>query len=276
VWLSWDMASLLAAGLAAFGWVTRRRGQRWRLVSDVAVEASLVAVLYSIWQLIGTFTDRRVTGAEQHGLWVWNLERAMHLPSELSAQRQLLPHPLLVQAANGFYAIVHVPALGVFLVWLFLRHRDRYPAWRNVLAVLTFGCFVAHLVPVAPPRLIHGLGFVDTGALYHQSVYGPMGTGISDQLSAMPSVHLAWACLIALATIQAGTSRWRWAVVLHPLATLYVVTVTGNHFILDGVAAAVVLGLSVVLVRLPSLLRPAPAQASPSLAAGTVASRPAR
>ena len=242
MWLSWRWAAVLAVALGVAGRLWRRRSRS--SAPELAVEASLVAGLYAVWQLIGTFTDRAVTGASGHALWLWHLERRLHLPSELTMQRAVIGHPLVVQAANVFYAVVHVPALGVFLFWLWFRHRDRYPFYRNALAVLTFACFLVHLVPVAPPRLLPGVGFVDTAALYHQSVYGPMGTGISDQLSAMPSLHMAWAALIGWAVVRVSTSRWRWLVLAHPALTMLVVVVTGNHVWLDGVAAAVLLAVS--------------------------------
>jgi hypothetical protein len=219
-----------------------------------AIEASLVAGLYAVWQLIGTYATTNVTGASKHGLWVWRFERRIYLPSELSIQRLTLKAGWLIQLCNGFYAIVHVPALGVFLVWLYFRHRDRYAHYRNTLAVLTFACFLIQLIPVAPPRLLSGMGFVDTGLRYHQSVYGAVGTGISDQVSAMPSLHIAWACLIALAVIQVSTSRLRWLIVLHPIATMLVVVVTANHYWLDGIVAAGLLGLASLAVSGAELL----------------------
>jgi PAP2 superfamily len=249
VWLSWDMAALLAVCLQAAVLAARRyRAGRWAAFAAFGSEASLVAGLYAVWQLIATFAPSTVAGAVGHGKAIWHLEHALHLPSELTMQKAVLSHPLLVQAANGFYAVVHVPALGVFLLWLFFRHRDHYPYFRNTLAILTFACFVIQLIPVAPPRLIPGLGFVDTGLRYHQSVYGPTGTGISDQLSALPSLHVGWACLVALAVIQVSRSRWRWLVIAHPVLTMVVVVVTANHFWLDGVAAAGLLGLSLLAV----------------------------
>ena len=251
MWLSWHLGALLAAGLAVAALAARRSsgaGLAW--IAALAGEASLVAGLYSVWQLVGSLPTRTVAAASAHGVWIWHLEQWLHLPSELSMQRAVLGHPLLMQASNGLYAVVHVPALGVFLAWLFVAHRDRYPFYRNVLAVLTLACLVSHLYPVAPPRLLPGLGFVDSALRYHQSVYGAVGaTGISDQVSAMPSVHVAWAVLIAVAVVGVGRSRWRWLVVLHPLLTTLVIVVTANHFWLDGAAAVALLGLSVLAVR---------------------------
>jgi hypothetical protein len=272
VWLSWTWAAVLAGCLGAAGWTARRFGGRaWLAAAAFATEVSLVAGLYAVWQLIGTYATTDIAGAGDHGLWVWHLERRLHLPSELSLQRLTLRAGWFVQLCNGFYAVVHVPALGVFLVWLYFRHRDRYPHYRNVLAVLTFVCFLIQLIPVAPPRLLRGVGFVDTGLLYHQSVYGAVGAGVSDQVSAMPSLHLAWACLIALAVVQVSTSPRRWLVLLHPIATMLVVVVTANHYWLDGIAAAVLLGLSSLVVSgaehlLAARRRPAPVpEAAPSL-----------
>jgi hypothetical protein len=242
VWLSWQGAVVLAAGLAVARWVARRRGSA---IADFFTQAALIAALYSLWQLIASYTDGRVVGAVNHGMAVWGLERDLHLPSEAWLQRGLLPHRLLVEAANVFYAGVHVPALGVLLVWLFVRHRPRFARYRDTLAVLTLLCLLAYLYPVAPPRLLPRIGMVDTGQLYHQSVYGRPGTGIADQLSAMPSVHMAWALFIALTVIQVSRSRWRLLILAHPAATLLVVVVTANHFWLDGAAAA---GLLVVAI----------------------------
>ena len=69
----------------------------------------------------------------------------------------------------------------------------------------------------------------------------------ADQYSAMPSVHVAWAFLVAIAVIGATRSKWRWLILLHTVATLYVVVVTANHFWLDGVVAVALLGLSLAI-----------------------------
>ena len=67
------------------------------------------------------------------------------------------------------YAIAHAPALIIFLVWLFVRHRDRYPVVRNTVALVTGVCLCMHFVPAAPPRLFPELGFVDTAKVYEAS-----------------------------------------------------------------------------------------------------------
>jgi len=128
------------------------------------------------------------------------------------------------------------------LIWLLSRHREVYARWRNLVVGFTAVSLLIGLLPVAPPRLIPSLDMVDLADRYHQSVYSSLGHGITDQLSALPSVHIGWAVLVAAAVITVSRSRWRWLALAHPIITAYVVVVTANHYWLDGFAALVLLG----------------------------------
>jgi hypothetical protein len=243
-WITWRPAALLAIGLAAMGWVTLRTGRPWlRAAGGCAREAAIVFALFSLWQRAAELSITRVTGAIAHANWVWQAERVLHLPSELTIQRAVLSHPAIVRFSNLYYAGLHFPVTIAFLVWLYVRHRARYPLVRNTIAVATGACLLVQMIPVAPPRMLASLGFVDTGVKYGQSVYGSVGRGIADQLSAMPSVHVAWAVLVGVVVAGVSTSRWRWLAVVHAVVTSLVVVVTANHFWLDGVVAVALLGV---------------------------------
>ena len=141
-----------------------------------------------------------------------------------------------MQLANVYYAVAHVPALIIFLVWLFALHRPRYPAIRNALALTTGACLLIQLIPLAPPRLLPELGVLDTPLLYHQSVYGAHrhrrgGAAVGHALRP----RRLGAASSASARSWSARSRWRWLVLAHPVLTTWVVVVTGNHFWLDGV-----------------------------------------
>src|SRR6185312_9516190 len=85
------------------------------------------------------------------------------------------------------------------------------------------------------------VGIADLAAQYGESVYGAVGsTAGADQLSAMPSVHVAWSVLVAWAVITRARGRWRWLILLHPAATVFVVVATGNHFWADAIVAVVI------------------------------------
>jgi len=104
-------------------------------------------------------------------------------------------------------------------------------------------CLLVQFIPVAPPRMLPSTGMMDTAVLYHQSVYSNASGFDPDQLSAMPSVHVGWALLVAVAIIASARSRWRWLALLYPVMTTLAVIVTANHFWLDGIVAAVILAL---------------------------------
>jgi len=251
--LSWQQAAGAAAGLA-IATVALRAARKPRLAS-VAVfsqETALVIGLFALWQYAGSFSVIGPDGALSRARWIWHFERAVHLPSETAIQRFFLPHPLLIQFFNLYYDVLHFPVLIATLIWLFVWHRDRYGPWRTTLAVFTGISLLVQFIPVAPPRMLAGTGLVDTAVRYHQSVYSNAAGFDPDQLSAMPSVHVGWAILVAIALIATTRSRWRWLAVLYPAMTTLAVIVTANHFWLDGIAAAVIL---VVVLAAQSLVR---------------------
>jgi hypothetical protein len=251
MWLQWDQAAVAATCLAVLGFALRATPRRWLSgAGAVARETAMILGLYAVWQRAGDYAVTHVTGATANArsLWRWE-QHLLHLPSEVAVQRAVLGHAWLVQALNLFYAGVHVPALIVFLIWLFVRHRDAYGRWRTVGAVMTGACLVIQMIPVAPPRMLPELGFVDTALQYHQSVYGPSGIAVAPQLAAMPSVHVAWAVFIAVVVLRTSTSRWRGLVVLHPVLTVWAVVATANHWWLDGIVAVGLLTLAYLVVE---------------------------
>jgi hypothetical protein len=250
MWLAWDTAAVISLCLVAVSLLAGSARRGWAIwVSVLAKECAVVLGLYAVWQRIGTLAVTKVTGAVGHAMSIWYVERFLHFPSEVRVQRAVLPFPLVVRALNAYYAIAHVPALIIFLIWLFIRHRDRYSWWRNTGALLTGVSLVIQMIPVAPPRLVPGLGFVDTAVQYRQSVYGPAGISVAPQLAAMPSVHVAWAVFIAAAVIACSTSPWRWLVLAHAALTVTAVVATANHWWLDAVAGATLLPLAALTVQ---------------------------
>ncbi len=221
----------------------------WALLGDVAWESSLLFVLYGLWQFAGSFTVMGTSGALPRARWLWDAERVLYLPSETDLQRLILPHPLLVQACNYYYDVLHFPLLGACLIWLYTRHRADYPRIRTTVALFTGISLLIQLITVAPPRLLASTGMVDTAVQYGQSVYAWNGGFDADEFSAMPSVHVGWAVIVAIAVITVSRNRWRWLAAAYPALTLLVVVVTANHFWLDGIAAGLLVALVLVVQR---------------------------
>jgi hypothetical protein len=249
--MTWQEAATASAGLfasaAAAAAAARLLGPprpRLAAVSAFAREAGILLGLFALWQLSGSFARHSPQGAVQRGEWIWHAERDAGLPSEAAIQHVFLPHPLLVQAINLYYDVLHFPVLIGCLIWLFIWHRNRYGRVRTTLVLFTASALLIQLITVAPPRLLPGDGMTDTALLYGQSVYGPHAVIDPDQLSAMPSVHVGWALLVAVTVVGAARSRWRRLALAYPALTTLVVVVTANHYWLDGIAAAALLGLA--------------------------------
>ncbi|WP_370088509.1 phosphatase PAP2 family protein [Streptacidiphilus sp. MAP12-16] len=241
--LSWQSAGVVGATAFAASVLVRRSGRP--AAALVLRETATVLGLFAVWQFAGQLSVMGTDGAMARGQWLWDMERRLGLPNEYSMQQWVLPHPLLVQGANYYYAVMHFGAMTTLLAWVFLRHRHAYPWVRTTLVLVTAASLIVQLIPVAPPRLLAGTGLVDTGVQYGQSVYGETIGGLqADSYSAMPSVHVAWCVLVAVAVIRTSPSRWRWLVLVHPVLTVAVVLLTANHFWLDGVAAVALLLLS--------------------------------
>ncbi len=209
-----------------------------------AAQVVVIVGLYGSWQIGLDLGVRRTTGAVEQGTRVWDVERALHLPSEATLQRLVLDVPGLMHGFDLYYALVHFAAMGALLVWLFALHRSRYGPFVLTLSLVTGAAMLIQYVPVAPPRLIPSLGVADAPAALGDSVYPPGGLADPGQLIAMPSVHVAWALLVAIAVIRASRHPRRWLVLAHPVLTVLAVTASGNHYWLDGAVAAGLIALA--------------------------------
>jgi hypothetical protein len=248
-WVTWNQAIIAALVSAIIALVLSKApsSPRRDFVFALSKEFALVAVLYTLWRLAMVLPLDQPDGAIERAQDINRWQQNIGLPTELSLQHFVMKYDWLARSTNFFYAVVHVPATVAVLVWLFVRHRDAYPRWRNALAMLTAACLVIRYVRVAPPRFLPELGYVDLATRYGLSVYGPVGTGVSDQFAAMPSIHVGWAALVSFGVIGASTSKWRWLFLLHLLLTMFAVSATGHHWWLDGIAAVALLGIALII-----------------------------
>lgn len=249
MWPTWYQALAVAALCGSIAVALRRRPltRLTAAIGPAANELAVVASLYALWRLARLLPLARDEGAVERARQIVDLQHDLHLPTELSLQHLVLRHEWLAWFTSVYYATVHVPSLVAFLVWLYVRHRDRYPQWRNGLALLTAFCLVIRFVRVAPPRFLTDLGYIDISERYGLSVYGPVGTGVSDQFAAMPSIHVGWAAVVSFGVLAASTSRWRWLFLLHVVVTALVVSASGHHWWLDGVVALALLGVALMI-----------------------------
>lgn len=232
--LTWRQALVLGALLGVMWPVLRPKLPG---VATFCREAAIIAWLFACWQIIQQVTSNDGGDAIGRAHWIERVQAAMHFPNERSVQDLILGHEAIVKLANLFYASMHFTAMGIFLLWMYFRHRDRYPEVRTIIALSTLGCFFVQFLAVAPPRLLPG--YVDTAELYGQSVYN---AGFSvDNFGAMPSVHVLFATVVGWYAWRVSTSHGRWIGPLHFVVTVFVVVATANHWWLDGIVAIAIL-----------------------------------
>ncbi len=253
-WPTWQQAwaTTVALGIA---FVLVRRQRPTRLTEALLPpihELIVLTGLYGLWRTARKLPLTQSEGAMDRARDIVDLQETLRLPTELALQQWVLGHDTLGWLSAAYYAGMHVPGLFAFLIWMFWRHRDAYGRWRNVLALTTLGCLVIRFWRVAPPRFLVDLGYQDLSEVHGMSVYGPVGTGVSGQFVAMPSIHVAWAAVIGFAIVAASTSRWKWLFAAHLPITFFVVSATGHHWWLDGIVA---IGLVVASMAIDRAVR---------------------
>jgi len=207
--------------------------------------------LFGVYLLVdGLDASARRAAARTHGRDLFSFEQHLHLDIEHTLNDWLAPHHTLSVLANYEYAYTYVLSALALMVWVIVRRPDLWSPARDsfvVLNLLAFACFA--LYPVAPPRMLPELGFVDT--VTRGGTVGSWGSGLVDaanQIAAMPSLHVGWALWVSvvLGRISARRSIQVLSAV-HVLLTLFVVMATANHYLLDGVVVVlpVVVGVRV-------------------------------
>ncbi|PZH02164.1 hypothetical protein C1I97_21690 [Streptomyces sp. NTH33] len=220
-------------------------------------ELPLILLVYGCYSAGRLLARGDVSTAVDHGLAILRVEKLLYLNAEHPLNRLFTREPWIGVPADFWYASLHYLVTPVILVWLFRARTALYRAARTWLMTSTFiGLIGFTLLPTCPPRLLSPEhGFVDTMAYY--SSYGwwggeasaPRGLGgMTNQYAAMPSLHVGWAlwCGVMLWR-HGGTRTAKAAGVVYPLVTALVVMGTANHYFLDAVAGAAVMGVGLLL-----------------------------
>ncbi|MEO3829181.1 phosphatase PAP2 family protein [Actinomadura sp. B10D3] len=217
--------------------VRRPRRKRPWLVGELAI----VYVLLEVYGQVRKLAHTRYDAALAHGRGILHLEDHLGLDFELRANLWVTRHHDLSQVSVWIYQHMHTGLTMWVLLLCYLTGPGVYRPARNALVLINLvGLAVFFALPVMPPRLLPGEGFVDSVA------HAGFGTTHSpplpaDQYAAMPSLHLAWAVWVAVVILALlRPFRVRWVAVLHPITTAVVVVLTANHYVLDVVAGVAV------------------------------------
>jgi hypothetical protein len=235
-------------------WSLLRRGPDRRPI--LLGELVIVVVLLRVYDLIRGQAEVRRGSAVQHGEQLMRLEGNLRIKIEPAVNRWVAGHHDLSVAASYWYQYAHLTVTLSMLAWCWWKRPESYRSARNSLVLINAaGLLVFFLYPVAPPRLLPGYGFIDAVAEagFGTSHGGPV---TADQYGALPSLHIGWAVWTALVGYRLVKSRslsLTW--LCYPLITCLVIVGTGNHYLLDAVAGAV---LAIAAQHLTHLVRRSP------------------
>jgi hypothetical protein len=231
------------------------RLERWwqgRYGWQLLIEIGVMFLLLTLYRYGRYLARNDVVGAFRNADDILALEDRLGIANEQALQRLLLDHLFVVKAMNRYYAMAHFPVSVGFLAVTYVRAPTLYRHVRAVFIAVTAAGLLIHVVyPLAPPRMLGG--FVDTIRVWGPSIYEKPGvSGFANQFAAMPSLHVAWATIVAYGAMQWKTGRWRWlrwVLVAHPVITTLAVVVTANHYWADAIVAWALVLVAIVACR---------------------------
>ncbi|MFE5537538.1 bifunctional glycosyltransferase 87/phosphatase PAP2 family protein [Streptomyces sp. NPDC056492] len=227
----------------------------WRRVlsrPNLLLELLLIRVGYSLYSHIRAAAPSSRSLAEGHGSQIHAIERALGIDIERAVNHAVANTPWLEKFFNFYYTSFHFVVPLTILAVLYWRRPGDYRWARASLGLATVLALIGFwLYPLAPPRLMPGLGFIDT-------VHGPQDlanpqygamTAISNQYAAMPSLHFGWSLWCGIVIIMLAPKGWQKLLgALHPLITVCAIVATANHWVLDAVGGAAVVSAGFGLV----------------------------
>ena len=215
--------------------------------------------IYLVYESVRNVSKGKPSTAFDNAMRVMDWQRALGINHEKAIQDWALNWLPIIVISNYYYGIAYIACTIFILIWLYRGQSDDYPLWRNTLAFGTLlGLIGFATFPLMPPRLLDVMGdgqyfgFVDTLVKYPTFWSFDSGTfkNISNQYAAMPSMHIGWSVWAMLVLLPLVRRAWaKGLIILHPLATLFCILVTANHYWIDGLGGLVTLAFGFLLAR---------------------------
>jgi membrane-associated phospholipid phosphatase len=143
----------------------------------------------------------------------------------------------------------HFLATPILAALLWLRDRALWLRYISRVVVLSFAGLITYcLFPEAPPWMAARDGLTEPVArlsargwiwLHASNVNDALANAQNDganPIAAMPSLHVAFAALVALMIATRIRSGWRYLLALYPAAMGFTLVYCGEHYVLDLVA----------------------------------------
>jgi PAP2 superfamily len=207
-------------------------------------EVALVAFLLFGYDRVASTANVDPDAAYRHGRQLLAVEQFFHLAIEQPVNHLIAGWRFFGQLLSVYYDFAHGIVTFTVLGLVYVFASEGYRRARTALFALNgIGLVIFWLLPVAPPRLLPGGGFVDVVA--HSGTWGAWETGGStlsehaNHFASLPSLHVAYAVWVLRTVLVASTSTLlRTVAAVHVGVTVAIVVVTGNHYLIDVLAGA--------------------------------------
>jgi membrane-associated phospholipid phosphatase len=243
-----SLAIIIMSGLALTS-----IGRSWRATAQVVIDWLPFTAVLLIYDRTRGVAD--ALGVPLHEKDILDAEKWLFAGTEPTLWlQQHLYDPAHVYWYDALITLVytsHFLATPILAAVLWLRDRGLWLRYISRVVVLALTGLITYcLFPEAPPWLAARDGF--TEPIYRLSARGWIwlhAGNVNDTLAraqndganpvaAMPSLHLAFAVLVALMIATRIRSEWRWLLALYPLAMGFTLVYTGEHYVLDLIAGA--------------------------------------
>jgi hypothetical protein len=199
--------------------------------------------------------------SRDHALSILTFEKNYHLAFEQDLQAWILRKvPALMKiCATIYYSHIVVSVAFIVYTYTYLP-RIRFQCIRRSMAVCNIVAFIILSVyRVMPPRMLPSrYGFID---VLHPG-NGDSGSSWTHNrfqltIAAMPSLHFGVSALIAYSLARWSPHSWlRVVAPFWPMAMLFTILATANHFLLDAVVGAFIPILAFTVSDVMLVFRP--------------------
>jgi membrane-associated phospholipid phosphatase len=197
---------------------------------------------YAAYDVSRALAQGREVAALANGVFFMNLEKALGIWWEPWIQGRVSEIDPLMSFLVWTYANLHLPLIIGGMVWVFTQRRSSWVLYRNWFLAMNFVAVIVFAVlPTAPPRMIFTSGVVDINFLHGVREQILENGLLANPYAAMPSLHFGYALFLCIMLYALGRQRWvRYGGFVYAAVVLVAIVATGNHFIIDAVAGALV------------------------------------
>jgi membrane-associated phospholipid phosphatase len=227
-------------------------GHGWRRLGQVLLDwlpFTLVLIAYDKTRAVAD-----AIGMPLHERDIVDAEKAIcfgTVPTVWLQQHLYVPaHVYWYDALMTLIYTSHFFATPVLAAWLWLRERLAWVQFiSRVILLSVTGLATYILFPEAPPWLAARDGDISAHVarlsargwiwLHASNVKQALRHAQEDgtnAVAAMPSLHVAFACLVALFLAGRLRTRWRWLLALYPVAMAFALVYLGEHYVIDLIA----------------------------------------